>query len=110
MIKAVVIAFIILMLLPAKGNKAKDKQQHRPWYYIRYDDTRRLCYKMEIRLDHRKRDSAWFRFEGANTENRPLCVPGEKNSAPSNLFPFFGESVADRLPLRQGFGTIKEQR
>ena len=24
--------------------------------------------------------------------------------------PFFGESVADRLPLRQGFGTIKEQR
>ena len=33
-----------------------------------------LCYKMEIRLDHRKRDSAWFRFEGANTENRPLCV------------------------------------
>ena len=74
MIKAVVIAFIILMLLPAKGNKAKDKQQHRPWYYIRYDDIRRLCYKMEIRLDHRKRDSAWFRFEGANTENRPLCV------------------------------------
>ena len=53
MIKAVVIAFIILMLLPAKGNKVKDKQQHRPWYDIRYDDTRRLCYKMEIRLDHR---------------------------------------------------------
>ena len=74
MIKAVVIAFIILMLLPAKGNKVKDKQQHRPWYYIRYDDTRRLCYIIEIRLDHRKRDSAWFRFEGANTENRPLCV------------------------------------
>ena len=38
MIKAVVIAFIILMLLPAKVNKAKDKQQHRPWYDIRYDD------------------------------------------------------------------------
>ena len=79
MIQAVVIAFFILMLLPAKGNKAKDKQQHRPWYDIRYDDIRRLCYKMEIRLDHRKRDSAWFRFEGANTENRPLCFP-------SNLF------------------------
>ena len=81
MIKAVVIAFIILMLLPAKGNKAKDKQQHRPWYDIRYDDIRRLCYKMEIRLDHRKCDSAWFRFEGANTENRPLCVVGLNSQA-----------------------------
>ena len=78
MIKAVVIAFIILMLLPAKGNKAKDKRQHRPWYDIRYDDTRRLCYKMEIRLDHRKCDSAWFRFEGANTENAHAAKPHTK--------------------------------
>ena len=32
------IAFIILLFLPSKGRKPKEKQQSRPWYDISYDD------------------------------------------------------------------------
>ena len=38
MVYVFVIAFIILLLLPSKGRKSKEKQQSRPWYDISYDD------------------------------------------------------------------------
>ena len=38
MVYVFVIAFIILLLLPSKGRKPKEKQQSRPWYDISYDD------------------------------------------------------------------------
>ena len=38
MVYVFVIAFIILLLLPSKGRKPKEKQPSRPWYDISYDD------------------------------------------------------------------------
>ena len=38
MVYVFVIAFIILLLLPSKGRRPKEKQESRPWYDISYDD------------------------------------------------------------------------
>ena len=38
MVYVIVIAFIILMLMPSKGRKPKERQLARPWYDISYDD------------------------------------------------------------------------
>ena len=38
MIQLLAIVFVLLILFPTKGEKAKAKQQRRPWYDIRYDD------------------------------------------------------------------------
>ena len=38
MVYVFVIAFIILLLLPSRGRKTKEKQPSRPWYDISYDD------------------------------------------------------------------------
>ena len=38
MVYVIVIALIILLLMPSKGHRSKEKQQARPWYDISYDD------------------------------------------------------------------------